>query len=115
LDAIYDQREIDLLRSYAKVYIHSHTFCGTAPSLVEAMNLDLPIIALENDTNPKTTEGKAFFFNDSYSLKQLLINLTEKDFELNKKTMLEIAKRRYNWDRVVGLYENKYREVFNQK
>ena len=47
------------------VYIHSHTFCGTAPSLVEAMSLALPIVAFSVATNYKTTEEKALYFSDS--------------------------------------------------
>ncbi len=114
IDAIYDQREIDLLRSHASVYIHSHTYCGTAPSLVEAMNLGLPIIAFSNDTNPETTEKKAVFFSDTKELVTVLKSLHQDELDENKWEMFEIAKRRYTWKRIVDLYENKYRELFKK-
>ncbi|MCU0323619.1 MAG: DUF1972 domain-containing protein [Chitinophagaceae bacterium] len=45
LDPIYNQRELDLLRSNCLVYVHGHSAGGTNPSLVEAMYLGLPVIA----------------------------------------------------------------------
>ena len=45
LDPIYNQNQLDLLRSNATLYVHGHSAGGTNPSLVEAMFLGLPIIA----------------------------------------------------------------------
>lgn len=115
LDAIYDQREIDLIRSNASIYIHSHTYCGTAPSLVEAMNLGLPIIAFTNDTNPQTTESKAMFFSNATELVALLKSLNQSELDENKDIMIEIAERRYTWKRIVDLYENMYRELYSKR
>lgn len=61
LDAIYDKEELDYVRGNSYIYIHSHSRCGTAPSLVEAMNLELPIVSFDVPTNRETTNKKAFF------------------------------------------------------
>ncbi|RXP61854.1 DUF1972 domain-containing protein [Lutibacter sp. HS1-25] len=107
-DAVYNLHELDVIRSNSIVYIHSHTFCGTAPSLVEAMNLSLPIISFKVETNLKTTEEKALFFSDSTELKKIIEGLTsEKEKEL-AISMKEIASRRYTWERI----SSKYVEVF---
>ena len=45
INAIYEQRELDSIRYSAFCYIHTHSACGSAPSLIEAMNLGLPIIS----------------------------------------------------------------------
>lgn len=107
-DAVYDLNELDVIRSNARLYIHSHSFCGTAPSLVEAMSLGLPIIAFDVLTNHKTTEEKALFFDSSSSLVGILGNLnSQKELELGA-SMKEIANRRYTWKRI----SNKYAELF---
>lgn len=107
-DAVYNIYELDAIRNNAEVYVHSHTFCGTAPSLVESMSLGLPIISFKVPTNLQTTEEKALFFSDSSELTQVINSLTiEKEKEL-AISMKEIASRRYTWERI----SNKYVELF---
>ena len=106
LKAIYDSNELDTIRSNSSLYIHTHSLCGTAPSLVEAMSLNLPVISFDVPTNRYTTENKTMFFKDVSSLIQLLNELnTEKLSEIKNK-MSEIAERRYIWRRISGIYQN---------
>ena len=107
-DAIYDKNELDVIRSNAQLYIHSHSFCGTAPSLVEAMSLRLPVIAYNVPTNHYTTEEMALYFNDENELEVLIESLTDNKIEKLATQMYEIAKRRYIWKRI----SNKYGELF---
>ncbi|MEJ1222840.1 DUF1972 domain-containing protein [Sediminicola sp. 1XM1-17] len=103
-DAIYDLNELDVIRSNAKVYIHSHSFCGTAPSLVEAMSLKLPIVAYNVPTNRFTTEDKALLFSNEHELSNIIQQLSkEKENELSCKVK-EIATRRYTWKRISDNY-----------
>jgi len=106
LDAVYDIEVINALRSNATLYLHSHSLCGTAPSLVEAMSLGLPVICFDVETNRATTEDKSLYFLDSTSLATLLRNLdTDKIFILGKQ-MKEIADRKYTWQRITEIYKN---------
>lgn len=109
LDPIYEPEEINLLRSNCKLYIHGHSAGGTNPSLVEAMNLGLPIIANGVIYNRETTEHKAIYFkdHDKDSLKEQVAAACEDNEALDKlgKQMLEIGKRRYTWKRISNLYE----------
>lgn len=104
VDAIYDLKILDVIRSNCCVYIHSHLYCGTAPSLVEAMNLGLPIIAFDNETNRFTTENRALYFKDESSLQNIILKLNQ--YRLNEmgKEMNEISERRYSWERISKLY-----------
>lgn len=108
LDAIYDLNELDTIRSNAKLYIHSHSFCGTAPSLVEAMSLKLPIIAYKTETNLFSTENQALYFNNETELKEIIENLKPDIINSNKGKMTEIAYRRYKWDRISNLYADNF-------
>ena len=106
LDPIYNQKEIDVLRSNSYVYIHSHSQCGTAPSLVEAMNLDNAIISFDVATNRVTTNNKAFYFNDKKSLISIIENTSVDEIDENRKVMNEISKTLYTWNRISKLYSN---------
>ena len=97
LDAIYDLNELDLIRGNAKGYIHSHSFCGTAPSLVEAMNLGLPIISYNAATNLSTTERQAEYFSNAQELKEVMQNLSDDALSQIGLKMKGIANRRYTW------------------
>jgi len=105
IDAIYDQKELDLLRSHASLYIHSHSVCGTAPSLVEAMNLNLAIISYDSPTNHASTKDKTLFFNDVHSLKKIVSELGADKFEMIKKEMFLLAKQKYTWKKVAQEYK----------
>ena len=109
LDAIYDKKELDYLRGNALVYIHSHSRCGTAPSLVEAMCLKNTIISYDVPTNRETTQNKAIFFSSSSSLNDALNTISIKDLELNKEKMFEIASKEYSWKSI----SNEYRIIID--
>lgn len=108
LDPIYEQTELNLLRSNCKLYIHGHSVGGTNPSLVEAMCLRLPILSYDVNYNRATTENQAIYFHDTQSLidnvqksqQQILDNLSAK--------MFEIANRRYRWSIICTKYEQLY-------
>jgi len=107
-DAVYNQGELDIIRSNADYYIHSHSFCGTAPSLVEAMNLGLPIISFDVPTNRFTTEDKAVYFKSIEDLISILKSVTDDKKSQIADSMKEIASRRYTWKRI----SDKYAELF---
>ncbi|TXF85969.1 glycosyltransferase family 1 protein [Neolewinella aurantiaca] len=105
LDPIYDQREIDLLRGNASLYVHGHSAGGTNPSLVEAMYLGLPIMSFNVSYNRTTTESKALYFNSVKELSNLLENTEYSTFKKVGMEMKEIALRRYRWDLIAKKYQ----------
>lgn len=106
LDAIYNQDELNVIRSNASLYLHTHSMCGTAPSLVEAMYLGLPIICYRVPTNLETTENRALYFETIDELKSLLIKSDINTMAEIAKNMKEIANRRYLWKRITDIYKN---------
>lgn len=106
LDAIYDKKELDYIRGNAFIYIHSHSRCGTAPSLVESMSLGNAIFSFDVPTNRETTLNQAFFFSDSSSLVGLLTQVSETNIERNKVEMKRIALENYTWNNVTKAYKD---------
>ncbi len=105
LNAIYDQKELNTIRSNAALYLHTHSMCGTAPSLVEAMYLGLPVICFKVPTNIETTENKSVYFNTVPELVEILHGLDESTLARLKTELNEIALRRYNWKRISNIYK----------
>lgn len=104
LDAIYDHRELNVLRSNCKVNLHGHSAGGTNPALVEAMNLALPVIAFGSIFNKYTTNFEATYFSNSYELKSILSSLSDEDLFLNSQRMLNLAKKHYTWKHISAQY-----------
>jgi glycosyltransferase involved in cell wall biosynthesis len=113
LDPIYNQREIDLIRSNATLYIHGHSAGGTNPSLVEAMYLSLPVIAFNVSYNKTTTENKALYFSSSENLVTHLESISEFKLQELRKEMKTVANRRYTWDVISKQYELLIKEALS--
>ena len=105
LNAIYDQKLLNTIRSNATLYLHTHSMCGTAPSLVEAMHLHLPVICFKVPTNIETTEGKSIYFESVSELIGILQNLDAEKLEQMRNDLYEVAQRRYRWSRISSIYK----------
>jgi len=105
LDPIYDQRTLDLIRGHAILYIHGHSAGGTNPSLVEAMNLNLPILAYRVSYNKTTTENQAQYFSSSEDIASFILNTSMEKLKSNASIMKAIADRRYRWSIIAHKYE----------
>ena len=110
LNPIYEPHTINWLRSNASLYIHGHSAGGTNPSLVEAMNLRLPIFAFDCVYNRATTEENALYWKTSDDISALLKNKVLQGNGLDKigAKMKEIAERRYLWKRIAWQYNGLY-------
>ena len=104
LDPIYDQDILNQLRSNCFVYLHGHSAGGTNPSLVEAMNLGLPILAYDVNYNRETTDNVALYFSDANDLVQLIIRLDKESLLAMGKRMRDIAVERYQWKSIAEQY-----------
>lgn len=110
LDSIYDQKELSAIRTNAYVYIHSHSRCGTPPSLCEAMYLGLPIVAYDMPVNHETTKDTALFFKDPETLCEVIRTITKDQQNIMHLKSLEIAESEYQWKHI----SDQYAEVFSR-
>lgn len=111
LAPIYEPKQLNLLRSNARIYVHGHSAGGTNPSLVEAMYLGLPILSFDVIYNRVTTEHKAIYFKNTNDLSGLLENLNPVQLFKNALVMKSIADRRYCWD----IISHKYSQLVTGK
>jgi glycosyltransferase involved in cell wall biosynthesis len=113
LDPIYNQEKLDLIRGNATIYVHGHSAGGTNPSLVEAMYLNLPIVAFGVSYNRVTTENKALYFTDTNTLIDLIQTINFDDLPQIGNRMFEVAKRRYTWSKIADKYHSLINEALN--
>ena len=104
LDPIYDQDQLNSIRSNAKFYVHGHSAGGTNPSLVEAMCLGLPILSYGIDYNLETTNHRARYFNNAEDLLKQLSYFVKTDLSMIGVEMQKYAKQKYAWQRIASLY-----------
>lgn len=103
LRAIYDPDVLYTLRNNARRYVHGHRSGGTNPSLVEAMFFNMPILAFDVIYNRETTHGNAYYFNDSESLRKLIISEG-----LDGHAATDNARAEYAWKKIASEYESLY-------
>ena len=104
LDPIYNQEQLDVLRSNCAVYVHGHSSDGTNLSLVEAMSLGRPVLAFHASFNKATTENKAIYFATKTELMQHIKNIRMVTWLALGQQMQSVADRRYNWAIVARKY-----------
>lgn len=107
LNPIYEPHTINWLRSNATLYIHGHSAGGTNPSLVEAMNLGLPIFAFDCVYNRATTEEGCLYWKDASELQQLLTTPSERCKDIGT-LMLEKGQSLYTWEKIASQYHQLY-------
>jgi len=105
LDAIYDRKKLDILRSNCTIYIHGHSAGGTNPSLTEAMYLGLPVFAYSSGYNEYTTNNLAIYFNSAEELASQVENYTSLPIANMGSKLMEYAKTNYRWSDVANKYK----------
>ena len=106
LEPIYEPHEINWIRSNAALYVHGHSAGGTNPSLVEAMNFGLPILAFDCVYNRATTENKCLYWKSAEDI----INKNKKsaNFSIVADSMQELGKQLYSWKNIAKKYNSLY-------
>ena len=110
LEAIYQPKILNMLRSNCMVYLHGHSAGGTNPSLVEAMHLGLPIFAYASGYNEATTTGLAKYFNNATELKNLVNTFDVTNENIAALKMKQMAIEKYSWQVVTAAYNNVFKQ-----
>jgi glycosyltransferase involved in cell wall biosynthesis len=109
LDPIYDQDQLNALRSNADFYVHGHSAGGTNPSLVEAMCLGLPILSFGIDYNRETTNHRARYFSNAEDLLTQLPFFKGRDLSRMGAELQQYGLQKYAWQRIASLYASAFK------
>lgn len=105
LDPIYESHEINWIRSNSGLYVHGHSAGGTNPSLVEAMNFGLPILAFDCVYNRATTQDECLYWNTEEDIIDL-VNNSESKFGAIASKMKELGVKEYAWEKIAKQYND---------
>ena len=105
LDPIYESHEINWIRSNASLYVHGHSAGGTNPSLVEAMNFGLPILAFDCVYNRATTQDECLYWSTEEDIIDL-VNNSESKFDAIAIKMKELGAKEYAWEKIAKQYND---------
>lgn len=108
LDPIYESHTINWIRSNAAIYVHGHSAGGTNPSLVEAMNFGLPILAFDCIYNRSTTADSCLYWYKSEDLCNLIKNTSNENLYRISLTMKDIGCSEYLWKIIASKYNDLY-------
>jgi glycosyltransferase involved in cell wall biosynthesis len=104
INGLYNKDELDLVRRKCKAYIHTHTLCGTAPSLVEMIISKRPIISIDVPQNRFTLDNTGVYYKNFEELKKILLNGFKDTYTPTPENLLD----RYNWQAIVNAYQDLY-------
>ncbi|HEY6083008.1 MAG TPA: DUF1972 domain-containing protein [Chitinophagaceae bacterium] len=107
MGAIYDQRQLNTLRYYSRLYIHGHTAGGTNPSLLEAMGCSALIVARDNLFNRRVSGDDAFYFKGIPDLHSLLsTEINKADYGHWQNNNRKKIENNYNWEYITEKIES---------
>lgn len=110
INPIYNQEELDALRSNCSLYIHGHSAGGTNPSLVEAISLSLNIVCYDVCFNRETLKDHGYFFKNERELRSII---SEKlAYKSSKKELQEFANENYNWNKIATSYYALFKDLY---
>lgn len=101
IDGLYDKAELDCVRRACQAYIHTHTLCGSAPSLIEMIVAGRPILSIDVPQNRYTLKGFGFMFADFCNLDSVV----HKE-DLSDYICPPAVASSYEWPHVVRQYRN---------
>ena len=93
--------ELDFIRRNCKAYIHTHTLCGSAPSLIEMIVAQKPIFSIDIPQNRFTLKNNGFFFKNFTDLDSVLFRK-----DLNSYIPTQECANMYAWHEIIRKYED---------
>lgn len=108
----YINNQVDLTALYNNCYgyIHGHEFGGTNPTMINALDLNCQILALNTVFNREMLENKKsiFFSSNENSITKKINEFEDKYYEITQKNSSYKLKEKYDWDFI----SNQYLKVF---
>jgi glycosyltransferase involved in cell wall biosynthesis len=106
MGSMYDPEVLNNLRHYSAIYFHGHSAGGTNPSLLEAMACGCHIACHDNVFNRAVTGENADYFSTGEEVSKIFeTGLNPGVWQKRKENNLQKIKEDYNWEKIVGLYE----------
>ena len=101
---VNDQVDLTALYNGCFCYIHGHEFGGTNPTMINALDLNCQILALDTVFNREMLENKESVFFNKNSIIKKINELEEKYDELIQKNSNYKIPKKYDWENITYEY-----------
>jgi len=115
IDAVYEEKKINSLRYFSRVYVHGHSAGGTNPSLLEAMACGCRIVSHRNPFNELVLGENAFYYSTQNELASLFNRYDPGHYDGLIERNLQMIREEYNWDAVTLAYEKLFLDAIQAK
>ncbi len=105
---VNDKVDLTILYNNSFCYIHGHEFGGTNPTMINALDLNCQILALDTVFNREMLENKSSVLFDKNSISKKINEFEERYEDLIKKNTKYKLPKKYNWNFIY----NQYLEIF---
>jgi len=112
---INDQVDLTTLYNNCFGYIHGHEFGGTNPTMINALDLNCQILALDTVFNKEMLKNKkSIFFNKNiHSINESIIGFENNYIKLNESNKGYRLPNKYKWDFIVKKYIELFYKITN--
>jgi glycosyltransferase involved in cell wall biosynthesis len=110
IGGIYNQKTLNSLRHFSKLYFHGHSVGGTNPSLLEAMASHSLIAAHDNCFNRSVLHDNGYYFTSSQDVTNIINSpktAIEKESFIHNN--LKKINSIYSWDTIINQYSDLFK------
>ena len=103
---INDQVDLTSLYNNCFGYVHGHEFGGTNPTMINALDLNCQILALDTIFNREMLEKKEaiFFKKNIKSITNSIMRFEREWIKLKQLNKTYVLPSKYNWDKITENY-----------
>ena len=108
------QDKLSQLYKNCYCYLHGHEYGGTNPTMINALDLNCHIMALETRFNAEMLEKKEtiFFKKNVISISESINSFEKKYYSINEANKGYKIPKKYNWNQIVNEYIEIFHELF---
>ena len=110
---INDQVDLTALYQNCFGYIHGHEFGGTNPAMINALDLNCQILALDTVFNKEMLVNKESVLFDKNSISKKINEFENKYDDFIQKNRSYKLPKKYNWNFISNQYLEVFRELTN--
>lgn len=110
---IKNQNDLSSLYQNCYCYIHGHEFGGTNPTMINALFINCPVLALNTKFNKEMLKGKKslFFEKNKKSVTKTISVFEENILEIISQNKTYKFPEIYDWDKIVKSYINVFKKI----
>ena len=111
------QKKLSRLYKYCYGYIHGHQFGGTNPTMINALDFNLQILALKKYFNVEMLQNKdvIYFQNEIESIAKSIIKFEKKYNTIKQNNMNYSIPKNYMWNNITESYIKTFHKLIFQK